>query len=88
MGMYGAGNRKAVAVNELAVSPTDGQQISNELINLFEFAGGGYGNFAMSPGSQGYNGYMGANGEVHGGEGRNAFFGNEQEFSKIIGELF
>lgn len=88
IGMYGAGNKKAAAVNELGVSPTDGQQISNELINLFELAGG-YGNFAMSPGSQGYNGYMGADGEIHGGgEGMNAFFGNEQEFSKIMGELF
>jgi hypothetical protein len=88
MGMYGTCNRKAAAVNELGVSPTDGQQMSNELINLFELAGG-YGNFATSPGSQGYNGYMGANGEIHGGgEGMNAFFGNEQEFSKIMGELF
>jgi hypothetical protein len=88
IGMYGAGHKKAAAVNELGVSPTDGQQISNELINLFELAGG-YGNFAMSPGSQGYNGYMGADGEIHGGgEGMNAFFGNEQEFSKIMGELF
>ena len=88
IGIYGANNRKSASLNELAVSPMDGQQISNELINLFELAGG-YGNFATSPGSQGYNGYMGANGEIHGGgEGVNAFFGNEQEFSKIMDELF
>jgi hypothetical protein len=88
MGLFSTGNRKPATITELAVSPTDGQQISNELVNLFEFAGG-YGNFATSPGSQGYNGYMGANGELHGGgEGMNAFFGNEQEFSKIMGELF
>ena len=85
LGIYGTGNGKPAAVSELAVSPTDGQQISNELINLFELAGG-YGNFATSPGSHGYSGYM--NGEMHGGEGMNAFFGNEQEFSKIMGELF
>ena len=88
MGIYGATNRKVAPLTELGVSPLDGQQISNELINLFELAGG-YGNFATSPGSQGYNGYMGANGELYGGsEGMNAFFGNEQEFSKIMEELF
>lgn len=88
IGMYGAGNRKIGGGNDLGVSPADGQQISNELINLFEFAGG-YGNLATSPGSHEYNGYMGSNGEIQGGgEGANAFFGNEQEFLKIIGELF
>jgi hypothetical protein len=88
MGIYGTSNRKAAAVNELGVSPMDGQQISNELISLFDLAGG-YGSFATSPGPPGYNGYMGANGEMHGaGEGMNSFFGNEQAFSKIVGELF
>ena len=88
MGMYGTNSRKSAPVNELGVSPMDGQQISNELVNLFELAEG-YGNFSTSPGSQGYNGYMGTNGEIHdGGEGMNAFFGNEQEFSKIMGVPF
>ncbi len=83
-------NNTIATLSEMGVSPMDGQQISNELINLFELAGG-YGNFDTSPGAQGYSGgaYMGPNGEVHGAEGSaNAFFGNEQEFSKIMGELF
>ena len=82
---YGLGSKKNMA--ELAVSPTDGQQISNELINLFELAGG-YGNQGNTPGAQTYNMYGASNGELQGGEGVNAFFGNEQEFSKILGELF
>ena len=82
---YGMGSKRNMA--ELAVSPTDGQQISNELINLFELAGG-YGNQGSTPNSQTYNMYGGANGEFQGGEGVNALFGNEQEFSKILGELF
>ena len=83
-------NNTVATLNEMGVSPMDGQQISNELINLFELAGG-YGTYDTSPGAQGYsNGtYMGPNGEVQSAEGgANAFFGNEQEFSRIMGELF
>ena len=83
-------NNTVATLSEMGVSPMDGQQISNELINLFELAGG-YGNFDTSPGAQEYSSgqYIGPNGGTHGPDGSaNAFFGNEQEFSKIMGELF
>ena len=87
LAMYGTSMRNNLT--DLGVSPTDGQQISNELTYLFELAGG-YGNLANpAAGSDGFNGYVGPNGEIHGsGEGVNGLFGNEQEFSRIMGELF
>jgi hypothetical protein len=73
--------------DSMSVSPLDGQQISNELTNLFELAGG-YGNVAGSM-PEGFNGYVGPNGEIPGGgEGVTTMFGSEQEFSRIMGELF
>ena len=77
--------------HELGVSPQDGQQIGVELTNLFEMAQGGFGGYGGSgstPGPDQYGGYVGANGELGGGEGVNSIFGNEQEFSRIMGELF
>ena len=73
--------------DSMSVSPLDGQQISNELTNLFELAGG-YGNVA-GPMPEAFNGYGGPSGEIPGGtEGVTTMFGSEQEFSRIMGELF
>ena len=71
---------------DLATSPVNGVQISNELTNLFE-AAGGYGNFmAHQPGdADGLNGF---GGDVQGGEGLPTMFGNEEEFSRVMGGLF
>ena len=88
--VYGT-HSKAFSIHELGVSPEDGQQIGTELTNLFEMAQGGFGNYGGSgatPGPDAYTGYVGVNGELGGGEGVNSIFGNEQEFSRIMGELF
>jgi hypothetical protein len=79
----------AQGLNELGNSPMNGLQMSNELTHLFE-AAGGYGNFmAASGGVDGLNGYAATEGEVvNGGEGMPAFFGNEEEFSRIMRDLF
>jgi hypothetical protein len=63
--------------------------MSNELTNLFE-AAGGYSNFmATNSGPDGLNGFPVTEGEVaNGGEGMPAFFGNEEEFSRIMRDLF
>jgi hypothetical protein len=75
--------------NELGSSPMNGLQMSNELTSLFE-AAGGYGNFmAANGGTDSMNGYPPPEGEVaNGGEGVPAFFGNEEEFSRIMRDLF
>jgi len=86
MALYGSNNAKNGV--QLGGSPEDGQQISNELVSLFELAGG-FANWATTPGTQGYNPYTGANGDMQGGyEGAGVVFGDDQEFSKIINELF
>lgn len=87
--VYGHASRTD-SMQELGVSPQDGQQIGAELTHLFEMAGasGNYGGSGTTPGPEVYNGYLGANGELGGGEGVNSIFGNEQEFSRIMGELF
>lgn len=76
-------------LTELGNSPMNGLQMTNELTNLFE-AAGGYGNFmAASAGPDGMNGFVAPDGEMqNGGEGVPAVFGNEEEFSRIMRDLF
>ncbi len=77
--------------SSLGSSPMTGQQMSYELKNLFD-AGGGYGNGRQSNGQglQGVpNGYVTSQGEVAQSiEGVSGVYGNEGEFSRIMGDLF
>ena len=76
-------------INSIGSSPMDGQQMSYELTNLFE-AAGGYG--GMIPSRQDglmVNGMVGGQGEL--GQGLEAFsaiHGNEEEFVRIMKECF
>jgi len=87
LAMYNGGTR--THVSKLGTSPLDGQQLTNELTNLFELAGD-YTNFmGSSTSGEVFNGFVGANSEGQTiGEGMSNVFGNEQEFSRIMGELF
>jgi hypothetical protein len=85
--LYGTHSR-ANSFHELGVSPEDGQQIGIELTNLFEMAQGGFGNHGGPGTTPGPDAYTGFHGEIVGGEGMNSIFGNDQEFSRIMGELF
>ena len=75
---------------QLGNSPLNGQQMSHELTNLFE-AAGEYGS-VLPPSSQGMpgmNGFVGPSGELSQGcEGMSGMFGNEEEFSMIMRDLF
>lgn len=74
----------------LGPSPMDGQQMSYELTNFFE-AVGGYGNLMqVNPqGPEGTDGFVRQQGEIaQGGEGMPGMFGNEEEFSRIMRDLF
>lgn len=70
-------------------APLTGAQISDDLTNLFEFA---YGNWADASNAENVQGFTsGSNGDVTGTgmiPGMPAAYGNEQEFSRIIGEIF
>lgn len=78
-----------------ASGPLTGMQMSNELTNLFEFA---YGNWTDGPGAGGagghnmQQGFVGDGGGGGGGAamtpGFQAAYGNEQEFSRIMGEIY
>ncbi len=85
--MFNGGPRNHAS--NLGTSPENGQQLTSELTTLFELAGN-YGNFvASSTGAEGLNGFMDRNSEGQpAGEGLSNVFGNEQEFSRIMGELF
>jgi hypothetical protein len=85
--MFNGGLRNAIP--ELGNSPLDGQHLTNELTNLFELAGG-YPNLTGSSVSEEVlNAFVGANTEDQVmTEGMGNVFGNEQEFSRIMGELF
>lgn len=76
-------------VNELGNSPLNGLQMSHELTNLFE-AVGSFGNFMPSTsGSDGMNGFVGADGGIQNtGEGLSGILGGEEEFSRVIRDLF
>ena len=73
----------------LSSTPLNGQQMSLELTNLFE-AAGGYGNLVAGnvQSVDGLNGYSSTSGESGKGEGMSAMYGNDGEFSRIVGELF
>lgn len=77
----------------IAQSPVNGQQMSYELTNLFE-AAGGYSNAMMSSSTQSIdygNGYVATQGEANAnidGDGARAAPANEREFSKIMQALF
>ncbi len=82
------GNLRNTA-SELGTSPLDGQQLTNELTSLFELAGG-YTNFmGSSANGDVLNGYTSTGSEGQAGaEGMSNVFGDQQEFSRIMGELF
>jgi Fungal specific transcription factor domain len=75
--------------SNLGTSPMNGQQLTNELTTLFELAGNHSNFLASSTGAETLNGFVGDNSEGQPtGEGTSNVFGNEQEFSRIMGELF
>lgn len=73
-------------------SPMNGQQMSHELQHLFETAGGYGNNLFAQPNGQtrdAVNGFVGPRGEMtSGAEGFSGVYGNDGEFSKIVGNLF
>ncbi|KAL8243780.1 hypothetical protein R6Q59_010038 [Mikania micrantha] len=73
------------SVDELGVSPQDGQQMGNELSALFEMAGAYGTNFGNMNGE---NGYGFANGDGQGIDSFNALLGHDPEFTRIMNDLF
>lgn len=78
--------------NTAGSSPMNGQQMSRALKDLFDTAGG-YGNnlFAPSDGQsrETANGFTASQGEMTSiAEKFSGFYGNDGEFSKIVGNLF
>lgn len=74
----------------LGKNPTCGQQLSHELTNLFE-AAGGYGSLpnSNSQGMDGENGFVSTRGEIsQASEGLSGYYGNDGEFSRIMRDLF
>ena len=90
LALYQPGQRQGQI--SLENGPLDGQQMSYELTNLFE-AAGGFGH-VMPPdgqgvGMDGLNGFAGRNMEMaHHVEGLSGLFGNEDEFSRVMRDLF
>ena len=77
----------------LSSSPLDGQQMSHELTNLFEAAGGLVGMGTSTEGSEGGNGgngfgQSGGQAEMKQEPEYTEMYGNDGEFSKLIGGLF
>ena len=78
----------------LGYSPEDAVQLGNELSHLFDLAGtygSSNGNVVMRdglPDPDNFSGYTPAARDGEGGEGVGSVFGNEAEFSKLLGELF
>ena len=80
-----------VQSSSLGSSPLNGQQMSHELTNLFEAAGSSNGlGIAKQEGSEGGNGYsqLGGQTEMDQGPEYKEMYGNDGEFSKLIGGLF
>ena len=76
--------------NPLDGGPMNGQQMSYELTNLFE-AAGGYGGVVAShaQGIDGVNGFVGTQGELNQStEGFSGIYGSDGEFSRIMRDLF
>ena len=75
----------------LSQSPMNGQQMSYELTNLFE-AAGGFANTGLSTNSQGLEhggGYIASHGDMgHNNEGVRGLQGPDREFSKIMQGLY
>lgn len=75
--------------NAFNAAPLTGTQMGNELTNLFEFA---YGNWADGSSAENMQGFPTVSqGDVTGSgmtPGLPAAYGNEQEFSRIMGEIF
>ncbi|KAJ6085906.1 hypothetical protein N7486_010187 [Penicillium sp. IBT 16267x] len=76
-------------IDELGNSPLNGVQMSHELTNLFE-AVGSFGSFMPgTSGPEGINGFVGTDGEIQNtGEGLSGILGGEEEFSRILRDLF
>lgn len=82
------GTQRPNGVEELGVSPDDALQITDELSSLFELAGGYGAPAGTTPAPEGYQSFIGPNGDVCSlGAGFTAF-SNEPEVSRIINELF
>ncbi|KAI9874661.1 MAG: hypothetical protein M1830_009433 [Pleopsidium flavum] len=79
----------AQGVSPLGTSPKNGLQMSYELTTLFE-AAGGYGNdMSANSATENVNGFGGSHGEMPASaEGLPGIIGNEQEFSRIMRDLF
>jgi hypothetical protein len=76
------------SMSSMAGSPANGQQMSYELTNLFEAAGGFPGLIARQDGMM-VNGLMGSHsGLPHGMESFSMASGNEEEFVRIMKECF
>jgi Fungal specific transcription factor domain len=87
LAIYNGGMRNQAS--DLGKSPLDGQQLTSELTNLFELAGGYSNIMGSSANREVLNGFMSADNEGQpAAEGMSNVFGNEQEFSRIMGELF
>lgn len=75
-----------LGLGSLNNSPMNGQQMSYELTNLFEAAGGyGSGVASNAHGIDGVNGFVEINPV---GEGLSGIYGNDGEFSRIMRDLF
>lgn len=88
MAMFSAHQRP----NSVGNSPMNGHQLSYELTNLFEAAGGygsGNGVNSTAQGIDGVSGYAGNQGEINQvSEGFSGMYGNDGEFSRIMRDLF
>ncbi|MCJ1438816.1 hypothetical protein MMC27_008206 [Xylographa pallens] len=78
--------------NALGSSPTNGQQMSYELTNLFEAAGGYNGVMPANVPAGGMSGYAGETRDAsqgYGGmTGMSGLYGNEEEFARIMRQCF
>ena len=76
----------------LGSSPTNGQQMSYELTNLFEAAGGYNGMIPANVPASGTSGYVGeprdASRGYGGMPGMSGLYGNEEEFARIMRQCF
>lgn len=82
------GDRR-IHTTHLGNSPLDGQQLTNELTDLFELTGGYTNLMGSSTGGEVLNGFEGANSESSDGRERiSILFGSDQDISRIMSELF
>ena len=81
------GTTAANAKGMLGTVPMNGQQMSNELTSLFEFVGN-YPSWGMTPQGEKMSGYVSGQGQWANVGGIPAAYGNEEEFSRVMGEIF